>query len=238
MMASGGTPPSFVDGGGGGSGSGGGGVGEAESPGRRTRKGMVLVEATGLPNTSYEFEAEVMVLHHPGVIRENYQPVVHAHNICQSARITSMLLSTAAVDSAGVTPPPAAAAPAPAPAPAPAAAVDSTEKAAPAPAPAAPAAPAPAPVDSTATAGPAPAGAGAGGGAIETAVVESEEAGAIETGAGPGLARAAPSAGIKSGERAVCRFRFLYRPEYLSVGTTIVLREGRTRGFGKIISVH
>ncbi|CAN0523510.1 unnamed protein product, partial [Laminaria digitata] len=35
-----------------------------------------------------------------------------------------------------------------------------------------------------------------------------------------------------------CRFRFLYRPEYLSAGTTIVLREGRTRGFGKVISVH
>ena len=34
------------------------------------------------------------------------------------------------------------------------------------------------------------------------------------------------------------RFRFLYRPEYLSAGTTIVLREGRTRGFGKVISVH
>ncbi|CAM9693685.1 unnamed protein product [Scytosiphon promiscuus] len=176
----------------GGGGSPAAGTGDGESPSRRTRKGMVLVEASGRPNTSYEFEAEVMVLHHPGVIRENYQPVVHAHNICQSARITSMVATVpdpkAAPESAAV----GTAAPA-------------------------------------GTTGRAPAvaagGRGGGGGGTKEPMETAQP-------------RGTSTAGLKSGERAVCRFRFLYRPEYLSVGTTIVLREGRTRGFGKVISVH
>jgi hypothetical protein len=32
-----------------------------------------------------------------------------------------------------------------------------------------------------------------------------------------------------------CRFRFLYYPEYITVGSPVVLREGRTRGIGKIV---
>jgi GTPase len=44
--------------------------------------------------------------------------------------------------------------------------------------------------------------------------------------------------GIKSGERAVCRFRFMHYAEFIQPGTTIVLREGRTRGFGRVTAVH
>ncbi|KAG5182257.1 hypothetical protein JKP88DRAFT_221353 [Tribonema minus] len=47
----------------------------------------------------------------------------------------------------------------------------------------------------------------------------------------------AQSSGICSGERAVCRFRFMHHPEYLRVGTAIVLREGQTRGFGRVLAV-
>jgi len=40
---------------------------------------------------------------------------------------------------------------------------------------------------------------------------------------------------LGTGDRACCRFRFLYYPEYFDIGSAIVLREGRTRGIGKII---
>lgn len=39
---------------------------------------------------------------------------------------------------------------------------------------------------------------------------------------------------LARGGRAICRFRFLYRPEYLKVGVVIVFREGRTTGVGTV----
>lgn len=39
---------------------------------------------------------------------------------------------------------------------------------------------------------------------------------------------------IRTGERAKIRFRFLYKPEYIEAGDLIILREGKTKGVGKI----
>ena len=35
---------------------------------------------------------------------------------------------------------------------------------------------------------------------------------------------------LRSGDRALVRFRFLQRPEYLAIGSRFVFREGRTKG--------
>eukprot|EP01063_Lacrimia_lanifica_P033573 TRINITY_DN6007_c0_g1_i1.p1 TRINITY_DN6007_c0_g1~~TRINITY_DN6007_c0_g1_i1.p1 ORF type:complete len:622 (+),score=238.41 TRINITY_DN6007_c0_g1_i1:63-1928(+) len=42
---------------------------------------------------------------------------------------------------------------------------------------------------------------------------------------------------LRTGDKAKVRFRFLYHPEFLSVGAKIVFREGRTKGLGTITSV-
>ena len=38
----------------------------------------------------YEFEAEVLILHHPTTIKTNYQPTIHCGTITQTAKICSM----------------------------------------------------------------------------------------------------------------------------------------------------
>lgn len=43
---------------------------------------------------------------------------------------------------------------------------------------------------------------------------------------------------LRTGDRAVVRFRFLYRPEYLKPGMRLVFREGRTKGIGKVLTVQ
>jgi GTPase len=53
----------------------------------------------------------------------------------------------------------------------------------------------------------------------------------------PSQKEAETSTSFSSGQNARCRFRFLYRPEYLQVGNSIVLREGQTRGVGTVLSV-
>ena len=42
---------------------------------------------------------------------------------------------------------------------------------------------------------------------------------------------------LARGDTAICRFRFLFRPEFLKVGAVLVIREGRTTGVGKIVSL-
>lgn len=46
---------------------------------------------------------------------------------------------------------------------------------------------------------------------------------------------------LVTGDKAICRFRFLYRPEYISLSSTsdnaMVMREGRTKGVGKVLSL-
>lgn len=39
------------------------------------------------------------------------------------------------------------------------------------------------------------------------------------------------------GETTMCRFRFLFYPEYISVGMTMFLRLGRTLAIGRVVSV-
>lgn len=42
---------------------------------------------------------------------------------------------------------------------------------------------------------------------------------------------------IRTGDRATVAFRFVQRPEYLSVGDRILFREGRTKGLGIVKEV-
>ncbi|HUU77166.1 MAG TPA: GTP-binding protein [candidate division Zixibacteria bacterium] len=42
---------------------------------------------------------------------------------------------------------------------------------------------------------------------------------------------------IRTGDKAIVKFRFLYNPEYLKEGTKIIFREGRTKGIGQITKV-
>eukprot|EP00760_Papus_ankaliazontas_P012313 PhM_4_TR15249/c0_g1_i1/m.59364 len=39
---------------------------------------------------------------------------------------------------------------------------------------------------------------------------------------------------LRTGDKARVRFRFLYRPEYMTVGQKLVFREGRTKGLGTV----
>lgn len=40
---------------------------------------------------------------------------------------------------------------------------------------------------------------------------------------------------IGNGERALCRFRFLFFPEYISTGDDMLIREDRTKGVGTVL---
>ena len=42
---------------------------------------------------------------------------------------------------------------------------------------------------------------------------------------------------LRSGDKGIIRFKFIKKPEYLHLGDTILFREGRTRGKGKIIKI-
>lgn len=54
-------------------------------------------------------------------------------------------------------------------------------------------------------------------------------------GKGKGGAAAGGAACLRTGDRAVVHFRFLYHPEYVTAGTPLLFREGRTKGIGTII---
>ncbi|XJO76128.1 hypothetical protein BDV3_006698 [Batrachochytrium dendrobatidis] len=42
---------------------------------------------------------------------------------------------------------------------------------------------------------------------------------------------------LRTGDRAVVRFRFMQYPEYLKLGAKLLFREGRTKGIGKVLRV-
>lgn len=42
---------------------------------------------------------------------------------------------------------------------------------------------------------------------------------------------------MRTGDTGFIKFRFMYRPEYLKVGTTILFREGRTKGLGVVSKI-
>ncbi|XP_036409060.1 GTP-binding protein 1 isoform X2 [Megalops cyprinoides] len=54
------------------------------------RKGMVMVSPKLNPQASWEFEAEILVLHHPTTISPRYQAMVHCGSIRQTATILTM----------------------------------------------------------------------------------------------------------------------------------------------------
>merc|ERR1712240_959108 len=54
------------------------------------RKGMVMVSSAVEPECCYEFEGEILVLHHPTTISPKYQAMVHCGSIRQTASIIRM----------------------------------------------------------------------------------------------------------------------------------------------------
>jgi len=54
------------------------------------RKGMVMVSTAVEPQCCYEFEGEILVLHHPTTISTKYQAMVHCGSIRQTASIIRM----------------------------------------------------------------------------------------------------------------------------------------------------
>jgi len=56
------------------------------------RKGMVMVAPELEPKATWEFEGEILVLHHPTTIGVKYEAMVHCGSIRQTARIISMEL--------------------------------------------------------------------------------------------------------------------------------------------------
>ncbi|XKL61527.1 hypothetical protein PGB90_008584 [Kerria lacca] len=54
------------------------------------RKGMVMVSPSLKPTASLEFEADILVLHHPTTINPRYQAMVHCGSIRQTAFILKM----------------------------------------------------------------------------------------------------------------------------------------------------
>jgi len=43
---------------------------------------------------------------------------------------------------------------------------------------------------------------------------------------------------MRTGDTGFIKFRFMYRPEYLKVGTTVLFREGRTKGLGVVSTIY
>ncbi|KAL3268615.1 hypothetical protein HHI36_007721 [Cryptolaemus montrouzieri] len=54
------------------------------------RKGMVMVSPVLNPQACWEFEGEILILHHPTTISSRYQAMVHCGSIRQTASIISM----------------------------------------------------------------------------------------------------------------------------------------------------
>ena len=101
------------------------------------RKGMILLDKNASPLSIFDFEAEVVILHHATTIKQNYQAVVHCGVIRQAAKVAEMNKEL-----------------------------------------------------------------------------------------------------LRTGDKGHIKFRFMYRPEYLKVGTTILFREGRTKGLGVVTNVQ
>uniref|UniRef100_A0A7E4UZ74 Tr-type G domain-containing protein n=1 Tax=Panagrellus redivivus TaxID=6233 RepID=A0A7E4UZ74_PANRE len=57
---------------------------------RDVRKGMVLIDPSLKPIACTKFEADVFILHHPTTIMSNYQAMIHAGPVRQTATLVSM----------------------------------------------------------------------------------------------------------------------------------------------------
>ena len=51
---------------------------------------MVLIDREAQPQPIYDFEAEVVILHHATSIRPNYQAVIHCGVIRQAAKVVEI----------------------------------------------------------------------------------------------------------------------------------------------------
>jgi GTPase len=100
------------------------------------RKGMVLLDKALNPQSIWEFEAEVVILHHATTIQQHYQAVMHCGVIRQAAQVLEMNRDL-----------------------------------------------------------------------------------------------------LRTGDKGHIKFKFMYRPEYLKPGTTILFREGRTKGLGVVSGI-
>ena len=47
-----------------------------------------------------------------------------------------------------------------------------------------------------------------------------------------------PQEELRTGEKAVVRFRFIKHPEYLKVGAKVLFREGVTKGIGHVTKLQ
>lgn len=43
---------------------------------------------------------------------------------------------------------------------------------------------------------------------------------------------------IRTGDKATVTFEFMFRPEYIEIDSSIVFREGKTKGIGKVLKIH
>ena len=43
---------------------------------------------------------------------------------------------------------------------------------------------------------------------------------------------------LRTGDRGLVRFKFINSPEYIHIGSHILFREGRTRGFGIVTKIN
>lgn len=100
------------------------------------RKGMVLLDMALHPRATWEFKAEVVILHHATTIRLRYQAMIHCGTVRQAAAVKEM-----------------------------------------------------------------------------------------------------SEALLRTGDRSIVTFRFVYHGEHVSVGSTILFREGRTKGIGRVVEL-
>jgi GTPase len=54
------------------------------------RKGMVVISKECHPQATWEFEAQILILHHSSTIAKKYQAMIHCGNVRQTARIVSI----------------------------------------------------------------------------------------------------------------------------------------------------
>mmetsp|Transcript_37959 Transcript_37959/g.65484 ORF Transcript_37959/g.65484 Transcript_37959/m.65484 type:complete len:282 (-) Transcript_37959:99-944(-) len=177
-------------------------------------KGMVLLSPSAscrtAPLAAFEFTAEVLLLHHPAAINVKYEPVVHVHTISQCAQITAIDCPPAAEQGDAEVEGGTTAA-----------ASKLTKPAVIAPSPSAGAAA----DDEEET------GQGRGLEHEHSHGAEDKAHSSDKEGKGGGMV-------IREGQRATVRFKFMYKPEYVSPGDALLFREGCTRGIGRIIHVH
>jgi len=190
---------------------------------RRSVAGLVLLskDISEPPSVCWEFEAELLVLNNPGKLRVNYEPVVHVGCVQQSARIIKIdkLASSTVASSSKPLPTSASSS-------AVSTASASSNNAT---------------CDTCASVTEAGEGEESKSTAMDVAPPPSSPV-ATTTTSNASLSNPPPSPPpteqeLASGESGLVTFRFLFHPEYLLSGSSMIIRESRTKGVGKIVRV-